>query len=85
MPSVLDRSGTALSPSRSSSNLDYVEQWRMEALLRDNRRARELSISDVLPTPMGPFRWSIAFGPDPDLTAPGSLREEDLVTITVRD
>ena len=85
MPSVPDRLGTALSPSRSSRDLDYVERWEMEALLHDKRRVRELSISDVLPTPKGPFRWSIAFGPDPGLTAPGRLREEDLATITMRD
>ena len=85
MPSVPDRLGTTLSPPRSSRDLGYVERWEMELLLHDKRMIRELSITDVLPPPKGPFRWSIAFGPDPGLTAPGSLREEDLATITVRD
>ena len=85
MPSAPDRSGTTLTSSKTSRDLDYVEREVMEALLHDKRRVRELSISDVLPTPKGPFRWSIAFGPDPGLTAPGRLREEDLATITMRD
>ena len=85
MPFVPDRLGTALSPSRPSHDLDYVEQCEREALLHDKRRVRELSISDALPTPIGPFRYAWAFGPDPGLTAPGRLHEEDLSPISMRD
>ena len=64
--------------------MGYVEQL-YDLELFDKRRVRELSITEALPTLSGPFKWSIAWGPDPGLTAPGRLHEEDLEQITVRD